>query len=212
MKIFKPMTLLIVITLLLASCHKDTAKPNTSATEYYPNQVGDYWEYEVHDSTTDFPKVKNYTVKVSITGITKLVDGINASIWQYEYPWGVDTNYVRIVDDTVKVFSLTYSKSLRDLLFPRQVYIIPFANEQRWDGKLLLIDSFHVYTSVSVVTNAGAFTDCFNIYHYYVAPNTEYIDNYWFKPNIGMVKTSYNHYVLNPRTFQTWSLKKYYLH
>ena len=32
--------------------------------------------------------------------------------------------------------------------------------------------------------------------------------NYWFKPNVGMVKMDFNHYVLNPRTFRTWDLKK----
>lgn len=203
---------ILLSALLISSCHKDTLKPNTSATEYFPNSIGDYWEYNVHDSTAGYTEVENYTVKVTIAGIKKLVDGNDAYVWQYEYPSRIDTNYIRIVGDTVKVFDVIYSRNIRDLQFPRQIYIIPFNDGERWDGKLLLIDSFHVYTVSSVTTNAGLFSDCSNIYHHFLAPNTEYIDNYWFKPNIGMIKMDFNHYALNPRTFQIWNLKKYYLH
>jgi hypothetical protein len=209
---FIRLTTILLSALLISSCNKDTVKPNISASEYFPNSSGDYWEYDVHDSTAGYTEVENYTVKITIAGITKLIDGNDAYVWLYEYPSRNDTNYIRIVGDTVKVFDLIYSRSIRDLQFPREIYIIPFSAEQRWDGKLLLIDSFHVYTAPSIDTHAGVFTNCFNIYHHYLAPNTEFIDNYWFKPNVGMVKISYNHYVLNPRTFRIWNLKKYYLH
>jgi hypothetical protein len=205
-------TIIPFFAIFACSCHKDTLKFNKSASEYFPNSIGDYWEYNVHDSTAGYSQTENYKVKVSITGIKKLVDGNNAYVWQYEYPSRHDTNYIRIVRDTVQIFDLIYSRSIRDLQFPRKIYIIPFSKDQRWDGQLLLIDSSHVYTAPLVETNAGVFTNCFNIYHYYVGPNTEFIDNYWFKPNLGMVKIIYNHYALNPRTFQTWILKKYYLH
>lgn len=203
---------ILLMPLLFTSCHKDTIKPNTTASEYFPNLIGDYWEYNVHDSTAGYTVVENYTVKVTIVGITKLIDGNDAYVWQYAYPSLIDTNYIRIVGDTVKIFDLTYSRTLRDLQFPRKIFIIPFSNEQRWDGKLLLTDSFHVYPIESIATNAGRFTNCFRIYHYYLAPNTEYIDNYWFKQNVGFIKMDFKHYMLNPRTYQTWTLKKYYLH
>ncbi len=201
---------IIVTALLIISCHKDAIKPNTSGSEYFPNSIGDYWEYNVHDSTAGYT-AENYAVKVTIVGITKLVDGNDAYVWKYEYPSTIDTNYIRIVGDTVKIFDQTYSRTIEDLQFPRKIFIIPFANEQRWDGKLLLIDSFHVYSEASIETNAGAFTNCFRIYHYYLAPNTEYVDNYWFKQNVGFIKMDFNHYILNPRNYQTWTLMKYYL-
>ena len=206
------LTTILLTALLITSCHKDTVKPNIQASEYFPNSIGDYWEYDVHDSTAGYTEVENYTVKVTIAGITKLVDGNDAYVWQYSYPSGNDTNYIRIVGDTVKTFDLIYSKTIIDLQFPRKIYIIPFSNEQRWDGKLLAIDSFHVYTTAQIKTPAELFTNCFNIYHYYLGPNIENIDNYWFKPNVGMVKISLNDYDLNPRTFRTWELKRYYLH
>ena len=208
---FKMLTVILFFALFSSSCHKDTVKPNTSASEYFPNSVGDYWEYDVHDSTAGYAQTEDYTVKVSITGIKKLVDGNDAYIWQYQFPSGNDTNYVRIVGDTVKMYDVFRVETIRGLEFPLKIYIIPFSAEQRWDGKLLLIDSFHVYTAPSVNTYAETFTDCFNIYHYYLAPNIENIDNEWFKSNVGIVKKYYNEYDLNPRTFRTWNLKKYYL-
>jgi hypothetical protein len=208
----KMFTIILSFALLASSCHKDTVKPNTSASEYFPNSIGDYWEYNVHDSTAGYTQTENYTVKVRITGIKKLVDGNDAYVWKYEYPSRTDTNYIRIVGDTVKIFDLIYSRSIRDLKFPREIYIIPFNDEQRWNGKLLLTDTFHVYTVPSVDTHAGLFTNCFNIYHHYLGPNIEYMDNYLFKPYIGMIKIEFNHYALNPKTFQIWNLNKYYLH
>ena len=202
----------LLYILLSFSCHKDSGKPNTAASDYFPNAVGDYWEYLVRDSTDGIPPSENYTVKVSIVGTKKMVDGIDATVWQYEYPARTDTNFIRITGDTVKVFDLIYSRSPRDLEFPRQLFILPFRDGQRWDGKLLATDTFHVYFAAPVETSAGLFNSTVNIFHCYIAPNTEYIDNYWFQPNVGMVQMVYNHYVLSPKTYQTWKLTRYYLH
>ena len=84
-----------LITLLLigfsfSSCKKDKL-PNKAASEYFPNKVGNYWEYEVYDSSetrgtySSYPR--RYNVTVSIIGSTTLADGKEATIWQYEYPW-----------------------------------------------------------------------------------------------------------------------------
>lgn len=195
-----------------SSCNKDSAKSNTASSEYFPNTIGNYWEYQLQDSTSGYPTSASYTVKVTISGIQKLVDGNDAFIWKYEYPSHTDTNFIRIVGDTVKVFDLFYSSSLRYLEFPRKIFILPLYDGQQWDGKLLVIDNFHVYNAPVVKTGAGSFTDCLNIYHYYLAPNTEYTDSYIFKPNVGFVQISNDHYVMSPRTFQTWNLTRYYLH
>jgi hypothetical protein len=215
MKTVSSMISLFYLFGILLSCHKNSPEPNIAASEYFPNTVGNYWEYEVSDSSTvrEHPEVSTpYTVKVSIAGHKTLIDGIDATIWKYEYPWGIDTNYIRVVNDTVKVFDLIYSRSLQDLQYPRIVFIIPFTVEQRWDGKLTLIDSFHVYNAPSVFTPTENFENCFNIYHYYYGPNSKYNDNYWFKPNVGMVAIYTNHYDLAPRNIYLWRLKKYYLH
>ena len=52
--------------------------------------------------------IQHFSVKVVIIGTKKLADGKIAAIWQYNYPFGIDTNYVRIVGDTIKIFDNSY--------------------------------------------------------------------------------------------------------
>ena len=207
---------ILLSALLISSCHKDTLKPNAQASEYFPNKVGDSWEYDVYDSSevrgipySNYPR--NYTVKINISGITKLVDGNDATIWEYNYPWGKELNYIRISGDTIKIYDTVYSTTIRNLQFPREIYIVPFQNNQTWNGKLLQIDNYSVSTVSSITNNWNKFTDCFLISHHYVGPNIEYNDKYWFKPNIGLLKKYINQYNLAPLHIELWQLKKYYL-
>ena len=195
-----------------SACHKDIYQ--THSSEYFPNTVGDYWEYEVYDSSQvrEHPSYpRRYSVKVIITGTTKLVDGKDATVWQYEYPWGSVINYIRIVGDTIKEFDTVYSRDIRGLDFPRKIFIQPFNVNKRWDGKLLAIDSSRVINQRNVIIGSQSFSDCFDIYHHYVGPNMDFNDQYWFKPNLGMVQIFYNHYNLGFFRIELWQLKKYYI-
>lgn len=193
--------------IVLNSCHKDTSLNNQKASEYFPNKIGNSWQYSVYDSSLQ----KQYNVTVTITGINKLVDGYDAYIWQYKYPDYADTNYVRLDVDTIKVYDKSRIETIRGLQFPLNTYVLPFKDGQRWDGKLLAVDSSHVTAIDSISTSSETFINGFNIYHYYLGPNIEYIDNYGFIPNIGMVKMYFNHYNFAPRNKQLWQLKKYIL-
>ena len=202
------------LLLFCFACNKEHIKPNTPAN-YFPNAVGDTWEYDVTDSSLvlshpNFPR--HYSVKVLITGAKKLLDGKDAAVWQYQYPWGNDTNYVRIVADTIKIFDRTYSLNVEDLQYPRQIFLLPFYVNQRWDGKLLWVDSSKILKQENVQTLNQDFLSCFNIYHNYVGPNLNYQDYYWFKPNLGFIKMFYNHYDLGIYTIQSWQLKTYSVH
>jgi hypothetical protein len=204
----------ILMIIALNACSKDAIKGNSQASTYFPNSVGDYWEYDVYDSSQLLQQddLRNYTVKVSIVGTKKLLDNQDATIWQYQYPWGNDTNYVRIVGDTVKIFDLIYSRYLEDLSYPRQIFLLPFEDKKRWDGKLLWIDSSHVSFITPLMTQFKTYDSCFKIYRHYIGPNIEDNDDYWFKPNVGMVMIHYNDYDFAPTTIRLWQLKKYYLH
>ena len=211
-KILPTLTVSILFVFFLNACSKDAIKNDSQFSSYFPNSVGDYWEYDVYDSSQLLQGgSRNYTVKVSIVGVKKLLDNQNATIWQYQYPWGNDTNYVRIVGDTVKVFELVYSKSLEYLSYPRQIFLLPFEDEKRWDGKLFS-DSYYVSFKPSVVTQFNAYDSCFQIHYQYGGPNMYYNDDYWFKPNVGMVMIHYNEYNIGPNTIRLWQLKKYNLH
>jgi hypothetical protein len=214
MKQLFTMTAKLLLFIPLLCCHKDALTSNTPSREYFPNTVGDSWEYDVYDSSVvrDHPNFpRGYTVKLVVTGIQKLVDGKDATVWQYQYPWGNDTNFVRIIDDSIKVFDAVYSREPRNLDFPRQMFLPPFQVGKRWDGKLLYIDSSRVMNRSNIITPTQTFPDCFDIYHHYLGPNLEYNDHYWFKPNIGMTRISYNQYTLGFYIVVLWQLKKYSL-
>lgn len=214
-KFFIVQALVIGLTIIIFfSCSKDAVQKNIQATEYFPNSIGDYWEYDVFDSSQiqqQSTNSRNYTVKVSIVGTKKLLDNLDATIWQYQYPWGNDTNYIRIVGDTVKVFDIIYSSYLEDLNFPRQIFLLPFEDDKRWNGKLLYVDTFHVTLKTNVITDFNNYDSCFKIYRHYLGPNLEFTDDYWFKPNIGMIKIYCNEYNLGPNNVQLWQLKRYSL-
>lgn len=206
---------LFFLLYFISACHKECVKRNLPAN-YFPNTVGDTWEYEVTDSAQAIggsnDTVKHYLVKVVITGTKKLIDGKEATIWQYQYPFGNDTNYVRISADSIKVFDRIYSQTIEDLNYPRKVFLIPFSVNRRWNGKLLYVDSFRVIKQEDLLIGNQKFCKTFNIYHHYIGPNTEYKDYYWFKPSIGMVNILTSHYNLGPIIYRSWTLKTYSLH
>jgi hypothetical protein len=207
------LTLFFIFFLL--DCHKDVS--SNSFSQYYPNNIGDTWTYDVTDSTQSSPTnpspPQHYTVTITITGTKILVDGNQYAVWQYQYPWGNDTNFVIIVGDTLKIFSLTYSRTITDLNYPRTIFILPFQANDRWNGLLLNLDSSRVVSqSELVVTSNKTFTDCFEIYHHYIGYNTVLNDSYWFKPNIGMVKIFDFDYNNGPSLYRTWVLRSYLIH
>jgi hypothetical protein len=200
---------------IMGACSKDSL-PDKASASYFPNTAGSYWIYEVNDTSqinyhSGYPRV--YDVTVSIIGTKIMIDGKEATMWAYKYPWGIDTNFVRIVGDTVKTFDKYYSSTIRDFDFPRETFITPFVNQTGWNGKLLWIDSFSVASVANLPNGFLNFDNCFDIYHYYYgSQDLRYYDNYWFKPNIGFVKIHYRRFQGSPWEYYTWSLKKYYLY
>ncbi|MGN6605174.1 MAG: hypothetical protein ACTHK8_22150 [Ginsengibacter sp.] len=210
------MSILLFLLLFCFACDKEAIKPNTPAN-YFPNAVGDTWEYDVTDSAQYVQgsnnTVSHYSVQVLIIGTKKLVDGKSASIWKYNYPWGNDTNYVRIVDDTIKIFDNSYnSHTVEGLEYPKLIFVQPLKVNESWNGRHLWFDTLSVVNQKDVTTSFQTFKDCFQIYNHYIGPNMEFKDNYWFKPRVGMVRIYTNRYNLGPLMYRTWQLKNYTVH
>ncbi len=110
MKTLLALSLVVLNSLVFFSCSKDNAttlRVKKAATEYFPNSIGNYWEYDVYDSSSsrDHPEVpREYIVKVMITGPKTLVDGRSALVWKYKFPWGNEIYYYRQDGDSVKTF------------------------------------------------------------------------------------------------------------
>lgn len=193
----------------LAACHKDPPQPNIEASEYFPNKVGNYWEYNVYDSSQirEHPNVpREYTVKVKIIGTKRLVDNLDAMTWKYEYPWGSEIKYFRNSGDTIKVYDTIYSKTLADLLYPRLQFIQPFFDGQEWAGKLLWVDSF--YVKKDSVPN---FINTLLISRKYAGQGSYDFDDFWFSPKIGFIKIHRDEINQGIRTKELWQLKYYNL-
>ena len=201
------MAFVLLLLLSVICCRKDTSSSNKFSTEYFPNSVGNSWIYQVHDSTAN----RAYIVAVKIVNKIVLVDGSEATIWEYRYPWGKDSTFVEVKKDSVKIYDKFRIESVRGIEFPLKIFLLPLNNDQRWDGKLLSVDTFYVTAQSLIRTSSQAFNNGFDIYHYYKGPNIEYKEHYFFIPRVGMVKMNYDHYDLGPPTKLLWEVKSYQL-
>lgn len=195
--------------LLVSSCHKHPAPPdviphNKSASEYFPNKVGDKWIYNVYDSI----KVRMDEVSVEITGTTSLPKGEVATIWVYKYPDKNDTNFVFQSGDTVKF--IRASDLNPDYYVIRKKYIIPLSVGNSWTN-LFLYDSIHVIKETLLLVNNLKFDSTYFLtekgqtFNYFI-----YAEEY-FKPTIGIVQLSKYEYDFFTPENKVWYLKEYYL-
>ena len=210
---FIPVIVCIGLITLFSNCSKSINQTkNVASNSYFPNTVGSYWIYDVYDSSMalnhpTYPR--NYEVKVSIKGIRKMVDSIEAVIWEYKYPWSTDTFYFRQIGDSVNIYQ-EYA-TIDKLPYPDITFIQPFKDGKGWNGKLFLIDTSTVSNSYNLFNGYLNFDTCFEIYRYNWEVQTLVLhDYYWFKPNIGFVKIYYNDW-LAPYYKAVWNLKEYYL-
>lgn len=196
--------LFIVFFQFFSGCSKDTLKPNTQATEYFPNKVGDKWVYSVYDST----KKRMDDVSVEITGTTTLPKGELANIWIYKYPDRVDTNFVFQSGDTVK-FVPALDINPNDYVV-KETYVFPLSVGNSWTN-LFLYDSVHVTKKTQISINNLQFDSTYFLiekgqtFNYFI-----YAEEY-FKPMIGMVQLSRYEYNFFTPDNKVWYLKDYYL-
>ena len=194
---------------ILFSCKNDTLKNNISATEYFPNKIGNYWEYSVYDSSQirEHPSVpRQYLVKIKIIGIKKLVDNKDAMLWNYEYPWGNETIFYRAENDSIKVYDNVRAANPAFITYPNDLFIYPLFDGQKWKSNLLWTDSFFVSKD-----NISNYHEVFKIHRGYIGQQTYYQNDYWFSPKIGILKKYRNEVNQGIRTNELWQLNYYNL-
>ena len=210
MKNFRQILFQIVLAaIVLFSCKKENTIINVKSTEYFPNKVGNYWEYDVYDSSqirehTDIPR--RYLVKITIVGTKKLVDNIDAMIWKYEYPWGNETLYLRIENDSVKVYDAIRAAGITYIPYPNDLFINPFYDGQKWKSNLLWVDSFFVKKDTLL-----NYKNVYRIHRDYIGQQSYYHNDFWFSPQIGFLKKYRDEINQGIRTIELWQLKYYNL-
>ena len=185
---------IIVICLWLVSCTKQetvyvyvnnnntTPAKNVKSSQYFPDSVGDYWEYHVVDSTNN----RNYTETVTITSKQMLKDSLYYTVWEYKSPYGNSVNYVRISNDTVKIYDESFSSAPSSFKYPVESFIIPFAVNSNWNNTLL--DTYTVTNDSTDIVCGDTVYNSFNIQYIYNGPNTYKYSTDYFYPNIGFFR------------------------
>lgn len=204
--VMMPLVLLAII--YATSCHKDTimdtVKPNTPASEYFPNKIGDKWIYNVYDSVN----IKMDEVSVEITGTKTLPKGEVANIWIYKYPDKIDTNFVFQSGDTVRFVPALYLNP-NDYVV-KETYVIPLSVGNYWTN-LFLYDSIHVIKETQISVNNLQFDSTYFLIEKGRTFNYLIYAEEYFKPTIGMVQLSrYENNFFIPEN-KVWYLKGYYL-
>lgn len=200
------MNLILAFTILLASCHKetDTLPPNVSASEYFPNKIGDKWIYNVYDSVT----AKMYEVSVEIIGSTTLPKGENANVWIYKYPDKIDTNFVFQSGDTVK-FVPALNLNPNDYYVSKK-YIIPLSVGKVWKNAFIY-DTIEVIKQTNFTVNNLQFDSAYFLIEGGQTFNYLIYAEEYFKPMIGTLQLSKYEYNFTPPENKVWYLKEYFL-
>jgi len=204
-----------VIFLFIAGCKKDNNNNNNqTATDIFPNKIGDTWHYLVNDTTVnrntpnDSPAVQ-YTLTVSVIDSIQLRGGIRANVWVYIYPDRTDTNYVVQKEDTIRFIDINqtiYS------VYAKQ-YIIPMSLYNSWQYSTPSFNNITVDLQSDIVVGQNHFDNAFHLYGNAGMPDAGFVVEEWIENNVGLVKRHFNpsNMLIDPRHVTAWSLVSYHL-
>ncbi len=169
--------LTIITCLSLYSCKEETISGNPPGTDDFPNTQGTSWNYRVTDS------INNTTedLAVVVGGKTNISTGDEVTVWQLSFPDTVDSNYVLIRQDTVKILEN------KEFLIQNIKLVFPLRVGAGWRGDYIT-DTFYVTGTAQVSVPAGDFNNVFVIERYYGGFNEYNRMTIWFVPGIGIIK------------------------
>ncbi|MEO6540089.1 MAG: hypothetical protein ABIN74_03815, partial [Ferruginibacter sp.] len=100
---------ILVSVAAISSCRKENDPPQNIISEF-PNEIGNHWRYLYTWGTAI---VHQDTIDVDIVGTRAMPNGQTAKVWVYKvqsnsYPALIDTNYVIVDSQLVKVYLRSY--------------------------------------------------------------------------------------------------------
>lgn len=168
---FLSLTVLIIINM---SCNNSPTQTDELPSSDFPNKVGDTWTYFHFDSLN----LKSDTVVVTIVGQTTLASNQLATIWQFKSWQGVETTYVTVSKDTVRLISSSHGFKL---IFPLQV-------GNKWKEDYSANDTNRVLRSGSISVIAGNFSGTYELQESWGFLNDYGSISRWFVPQVGIVR------------------------
>ncbi len=175
--------LVLVVAAGMISCDRDKSIlniPYDTAEMEFPNEIGFEWTYFYYDSLNAYAD----TVQVTIVGEIEFNEGRIAKIWEYRFKTKVDTKYVEILGDTVRIY--------RDLnsLWLNTKFVFPLYVGKGWKGDRVS-DTSEVVEKTSIDLNGKPFNPCYIIQEYWGVANDYGWVTTWFVPHVGIVKQHY---------------------
>lgn len=171
---------LLSVCLEIISCNKDKtliSPLNKTAIKEFPNEIGNEWIYFYYDSLNFYAD----TVNVKIVGEIEFNGGRKAKIWEYHFKTKIDTKYVEISGDTVRIYDHL------DNLRINTKYIFPLEVGKGWKGDFPN-DSTSVIDKTSIYLNGMRFQSCYILKRIWGAVNNYGLVTTWFVPGVGVVK------------------------
>ena len=205
----------VLFLVLATGCKKSNDSSvivNTASQELFPNQIGDKWHYRVIDTTfvaNQATTSTQYFVDVTIVGNTKILNGINANVWQFKYPDHTDSQYVYQTGDTIKFYG-------NSQVYRFGQYIFPFTSGSFWEyvsSPPELPQYVTVTGPTDITVSKSLFIGAWRISGAAGGPDTSFgIDN-WFEDHVGFVKIYFNSFgeLLFTRHNLDWYLVSYQL-
>lgn len=199
----------------MAGCKKvNSNNNNQTATDVFPNKVGDTWLYLVNDTTVnrsapnDSPAAQ-YNLRVSVIDSIQLQGGIRANVWVYIYPDRTDTNYVFQKGDTIRFIDIDqtiYS------VYAKQ-YIIPLSLNSSWQYSTPSFSDVTVGLQSNIIVGQNHFDNTFHLSGNAGMPDAGFVIDEWIENNVGLVKRHFNpsNMLIDPRHVTAWSLISYHL-
>ena len=168
----------LTIILSISACDDSSVNNPPNTIDDFPNSGGTTWKYIVTDSLSG----STDTLKVTVDGNTTISNGQDVTIWQLAFTDSMDSNYVLIDHDSVKIFEdKEFLTNNIKLVFPLQV-------GSTWKGDYITTDSFYVSGTTQLSTPAGTFNDVYIIERFYGGFNEYNKMTIWFVNNVGIVK------------------------
>lgn len=176
----KNLILLIIVImsyLTFYSCNEESTTGTLPAVDDFPNSRGTTWNYKVTDSLSNSSK----DLMVLVGGKTNIASGEEVTVWQLSFPDTVDSNYVLLKQDTVKILENKENSILNiKLVFPLKI-------GSGWRGDYVT-DTFYVTSITQVALPAGNFNNVYVIERYYGGFNEYDRMTIWFVPGVGIIK------------------------
>ena len=160
---------------LSCSDHGTTPDCRSTLTDF-PNAAGTEWIYATYDSVSGL----NDTLRVTVLGAVALPNGLTATAWEYSSSSVIDTHYVRVSGDTVRI------QPDPESTWKTTTYVFPLTEGSSWGGAFAS-DTSWVVEQGSISVPAGTFEQASHIHERWGALNDYGTVDSWLAPGVGLV-------------------------